>query len=379
MRMPDHDATFRAALVPDRLIFNGKFLSAGPTGVHRVAEELLRALDALLAEGGHPGPELLCPRGVRRLPLARIRQREVGLTRWIPWEQVELPLHARDGLIVNLCNLGPLAAPRAVTLIHDAQVHLTPRSYSRAFRLWYRLCLPILGRRARRVLTVSNFSRDQLAAHGIAPRERITVIPNGVDHILRTPADPAARRRLGLDPGRYACALANTQPHKNIPLLLKAFARPELRHLHLVLIGEADAEAFRRRGHPPPPNACFAGRIPDPELRGLVEGALAFLCPSLTEGFGLPPLEAMALGTPAIVAPEGALPEVCAEAALYAAADAPAAWAASLRRLADDPAHRADYGRRGPARAERYTWRAAALALLAAIAEASPRQPGPRA
>jgi glycosyltransferase involved in cell wall biosynthesis len=90
----------------------------------------------------------------------------------------------------------------------------------------------------------------------------------------------------------------------------------------------------------------------------------------LTEGFGLPPLEAMALGTPAIVAPEGALPEVCAEAALYAPADEPAAWAASLRRLADDPSHRDDYARRGRARAERYTWRAAALALLAAIADA---------
>jgi glycosyltransferase involved in cell wall biosynthesis len=376
--MSAQDATLQAALVPDRLIFNGKFLSAGPTGVHRVAEELIRAVDALLAEGDHPALDLLCPRGVRRLPLARIRQREIGLTRWIPWEQAELPLHSRGALIVNLCNLGPLAARRAVTLIHDAQVHLAPRSYSRRFRLWYRLCLPILGRRALRVLTVSNFSRDQLAAHGIAPRERIAVIPNGVDHMLRPPANPAARPRLRLDPGRYACALANTQPHKNIPLLLEAFARPELRHLHLVLVGDAGPEAFRRRGHPPPPNVRFAGRVPDPELRGLLEGALAFLCPSRTEGFGLPPLEAMALGTPAIVAPEGALPEVCAEAALYAPADDPAAWAATLRRLADDPGLRDDYGGRGRTRAERYTWRAAALGLLAAIAEAAESRPGSR-
>ena len=103
-----------------------------------------------------------------------------------------------------------------------------------------------------------------------------------------------------------------------------------------MLIGDAGADAFRRRGHPPPPNVTFAGRVTDPELRGLLEGALAFLCPSTTEGFGLPPLEAMALGTPAIVAPEGALPEVCADAALYADARDPAPWAARLRRLADD-------------------------------------------
>jgi glycosyltransferase involved in cell wall biosynthesis len=86
----------------------------------------------------------------------------------------------------------------------------------------------------------------------------------------------------------------------------------------------------------------------------------------------------MALGTPAIVAPEGALPEACAEAALYAASDDPTAWAASVRRLADDPALRDDYGRRGRARAERYTWRAAALALLAEIAEAVGSRPGSR-
>jgi glycosyltransferase involved in cell wall biosynthesis len=145
-----------------------------------------------------------------------------------------------------------------------------------------------------------------------------------------------------------------------------------------VLVGDAGPEAFRRRGHPPPPNVRFAGRVPDPELRGLLEGALAFLCPSRTEGFGLPPLEAMALGTPAIVAPEGALPEVCAEAALYAPADDPAAWAATLRRLADDPGLRDDYGGRGRTRAERYTWRAAALGLLAAIAEAAESRPGSR-
>jgi glycosyltransferase involved in cell wall biosynthesis len=375
--MPDHDATFRPALVPRRLAFNGKFLSAGPTGVHRVAEELIRAVDALLAEADHPPVELLCPQGTRPLPLERISRREVGRLRWVPWEQVELPLHARGGLIVNLCNLGPLAARRSLTLIHDAQVHITPRSYSRAFRLWYRLCLPVLGRRSLRVLTVSSFSRDQLAAHGIAPRERITVIPNGVDHILRLPADRAAPRRLGLRPGRYACALANTQPHKNIPLLLAAFARPEIQDLELVLIGDAGPDAFRRRGHPPPRNVTFAGRVTDAELRGLLEPALAFLCPSTTEGFGLPPLEAMALGTPAIVAPEGALPEVCADAALYADARDPAPWAACLRRLADDPGLHDDHSRRGRARAARFTWRGAALALLAAIAEAAPT-PGPR-
>ncbi len=373
MKMPDHQTSF-AALDSPTVSFNGKFLSAEMTGVHRVAEELIGGIDRLLAEAGEdPRFGILCPGGpLRRLDTHRLRRHQAGLLRWIAWEQIELPLRTRGHLLVNLCNLGPLASRRAFTLVHDAQVYLTPRSYSRAFRLWYRLCLPILGRRNLRILTVSHYSRAQLAAFGIASADRIAVIPNGVDHVLRSVADCTVTRRHGLVPRRYACALANTQKHKNIPLLFEAFARPDLQDLSLVLIGAAGPDDFRRQGYPPPPNVVFAGRLTDGEFRGLIEDAVAFLCPSTTEGFGLPPLESMALGTPAIAAPEGALPEVCGDAALYADARDPAAWARAICSLADDPEAREARSRIGRAHAAQFTWRKAALALLAVIAESAP-------
>lgn len=352
-----------------RIAFNGKFLAAGPTGVHRVAEEMIRAVDRLLAGTDGPAPQLLSPRGARRhLGTVAICQVRPGLLPWVPWEQLELPLRARGRLLVNLCNLGPLTSRHAVTMIHDAQVHLCPGSYPRAFRLWYRACLPALGHRSRHILTVSNFSRDQLVRSGIAPPERITVIHNGADHILRPPSDPRILGRLGLPVRAFACAQSSTQDHKNIPLLFRTFADPALRDLTLVLIGDAAAADFRARGHRIPPNVVFTGRIPDPELRSLLEDALCYLCPSLTEGFGLPPLEAMLLGAPAVVAPEGALPEVCADAALYADPRDPAAWVARVRDLARLPALWQSRSRLGRARAASFTWRRAATALLAVLA-----------
>ncbi len=367
---PASESAAEPCALRQAVVFNGKFLAAGPTGVHRVAAEMIRAVDQLLAGADGPAPQILCPRGARRhLGTVHVGQRPAGVLPWIPWEQLELPLRARGRLLVNLCNLGPLASRHAVTMIHDAQVHLTPGSYSPLFRLWYRACQPALGRRSRRVLTVSAYSRDQIVRFGIAPPENITVIHNGADHVLRPASDHRALGRLALPVRSYACAQASLQPHKNIGLLLRAFADPALRDHKLVLIGDATAEDFHRRGHLVPQNVVFAGRIPDGELRGLLEDALCYLCPSTTEGFGLPPLESMILGTPAIVAPEGALPEVCGDAALYADAGDPVAWAARLRDLAQLPALWQSRSRAGRAHAAAFTWRRAALALLAALAE----------
>lgn len=375
MKMTDPES-FTVPSVKERVCFNGKFLSAEGSGVHRVAAELVRALDQLLVErrAAEPPIEILMPRNA--VPGARTRRilpRVVGALTWIPWEQLDLPRHARGGLLVNLCNLGPLATRCAITMVHDAQVYLSPRSYSLGFRLWYRLALPVLGRRNQRILTVSSYSRDQIARFGIAPKDRITVIRNGADHILRPIADTGALARLGLTPRRYACALASTQAHKNIGVPLAAFARPELADLTLVLIGGEGRAAFERRGLRVPPNVVFAGRVPDGELRALLENALCYLCPSLTEGFGLPPLESMLLGTPAIVSPEGALPEICGGAAIYAATHEPAAWAIRVRRLADDPAMWRARSAVARARAEGFTWRRAAEELLEVIGAESDR------
>jgi glycosyltransferase involved in cell wall biosynthesis len=364
-----------AAIVTDfnrpKVVFNGKFYSAQMTGVHRVAEELLQALELLLAE--HPlkssfQSEILLPSNVQKQPVfARIKAQPPGRLPWIWWEQLELPWRARSELLVNLCNLGPLADRGGITMIHDAQIYLSPESYSAAFVAWYKLALPTLGRNASYILTVSNYSKQQLVHFKIAPAEKIRVIHNGVDHVLRSTADFEILRKHALAPHKYILALANTQAHKNISILFRAVEALADNQIKLVLMGGASKADFEAIGSTPPPSVVFTGRITDGEMRGLMERALCFACPSLTEGFGLPPLEAMLVGCPSVIAPRGALPEVCSDVALQADASDANAWAAQFHRLDSEPEFRAGLVAPSVAHAAQFTWKKSAQRLLEVI------------
>lgn len=342
-----------------RFAINGKYLGQPQSGVQRVAAELTRALDGLA--GQDAGAEtfnfrILRPPGSRPAEVSHIPQAVVGAGSGTLWEQFSLPHHTRGDVLLNLCNMAPVTASGGVIVIHDAQAFLTPKSYSLAFRTWYRAVIPLLASRARRVVTVSNYSRDQLAAYGVAPPDKISVIYNGVDHIARIDSDTAVLDRLGLRAKTYVATLSNAQHHKNIGVLFEAFRSPDLADAPLLLIGGAQPADFERQGLSPPPNAIFTGRVSDGELKSLMEHAAVFAFPSLTEGFGLPPLEAMLLGTPVLIAPCGAMPEVCGDAALYAAPDRPDEWAATLAGLLEDAPLRRAMSRKGQLRAARYRW-----------------------
>ena len=362
-------------MYPRKVIINGRFLLGGSTGVHRVAEELTRQCFALtqgpaLTQEGRPlaqriAFELWVPPGARDGAAALgVPYRVVGPLGGRVWEQVTLPLMARGTMILSLCNVGVMAAANSVTMIHDAQIHITPESYSPSFRAWYRFQQGILGHRHRRILTVSEFSRAQLVRFGVAPDEAIRVIHNGIDHIGKAQPDGAILDRLGLQPDRFVISLANTQAHKNIPMLLRAFADPALADMTLVLFGAQGAEAFRTAGHAVPDNVRFAGRINDSELAALFTTARCMAFPPSTEGFGLPPLEAMQSGCPAIVAKAGALPEVCGDAALYADPTDPAPWIKAILRLGEDPALRHHLITTGQTQSARFTWHAATERLI---------------
>ncbi len=194
--------------------------------------------------------------------------------------------------------------------------------------------------------------------------DRIAVIPNGADHLLGYNARPEIKERLALGERRFVVALANLQVHKNIGLLLKAFSAPALGALKLVLVGADDRKGFESQGHVIPPNVVFAGRVDDGELRALLEFALCVAFPSTTEGFGLPPLEGMTVGCPAVLAPCGALPEVGGEAALYAAPDDPRPWVEAIDALASDQGTWQRYSHAARQRASLFTWDRAGEKLI---------------
>ncbi len=350
------------------ILLNGKFLSAAPTGVHRVAQELGNALADLVIEKHEAARglniEVAIPHdGVERSRTMRLPVRLLTPFRGIPWEQISLPLKSGDATLLNLCNIGPVIARNAVTMIHDVQVHLSPESYSKGFRLWYHAVQPVMAKRHRHILTVSEFSRQEIAKTRLCSLDHISVVHNGVDHVLDMASDDSVITKFNLSQSPYVLALSTVQAHKNISLLLKAFADSRLSGVKLVLFGGTAKASFEATGIKVPDNVIFVGRVSDGELRGLIEQALCLAFPSTTEGFGLPPLEAMLLGCPAIVAPCGALPEVCGDAALYCAPDKEEEWVEAISRLSIDPAFRSQLAKAGVDHASQFTWRAAAIKL----------------
>lgn len=350
---------------------NGRFLAAPATGVQRVAEELIKQLDILLEGSPSSVPwTLFAPKDAKRhLALKNIAVRYSRSLNGRIWEQFELPRLVRGQLLISLCNQAPLLQSGGVLMVHDAQAFISPESYSLLFRWWYRFSLPRLAAAADRVVTVSNYSRDMLIEHNIAPPSKMSVIYNGIDHVSSIEADGRCLGRYGLSPRGYVLALSSTQKHKNISLLLEVFRQPAKHGLKLALVGGAGKEEFERNGLSASDNVVFCGAISDAELRAMYENALCLAFPSTTEGFGLPPLEAMLLGCPAIVAPRGALPEICDEAVLYADPDSPGAWSDAIDLIARDGVARSGLIEKAQAHARNFRWDVSARKLAAIIAD----------
>ncbi len=347
---------------------NGKFYSGVLNGVHRTADRLVRELDILAATAGydHLDLRLLLPRRPNWAPpLSHIRKLEQPFGHHQAWEQLVLPWRAAGGVLVNLANLAPLAHRRKLSMIHDAQFLISPESFPPRFQLGYKLLTPLIAATSHRVLTVSEYARDSLAAFKVSPLDKTVVIYNGADHILDVQPDAGVLDRLGLRAQPYALLFGSGAVYKNVQVVFEAFHR-DLSTLRLVVLGATRA-SLEAAGLRPPADAVFAGAVGDSELRALYEAALCLLFPSRTEGFGLPPVEAMLCGCPVVAAPAGAIPEVCRDAILYADIFSPEDWVEQIRSLQDLPELRQHKRLAGRRRASRFTWRAAAIHLLTEI------------
>jgi glycosyltransferase involved in cell wall biosynthesis len=187
--------------------------------------------------------------------------------------------------------------------------------------------------------------------------------------MLRIEAQPDILARSDLSSRRFILAPASVQRHKNIGVLLEAAEFLESSDVLLVLYGSAGAAEFKAAGLTLGPNVRLVGRVNDGEMKSLMQAATAFAFPSTTEGFGLPPLEAMLMGAPAIVAPRGPLPALCGDAVLYADPGEGAAWAEAITTLLEDEPKRLALSEAGRRRAAGYRWADAADLLQETILE----------
>jgi glycosyltransferase involved in cell wall biosynthesis len=332
---------------PARVAINGRAVVREQIGgVERLAREMAWRL-----------PRLRPDRYLVIRPPAALAHRAGHL-----WEQAVLPLRVTGcALIYSPANLAPLGSRRNVLVIHDVAALRHPAAYSRAYVAYQRRMLPALARRARMLVTVSEFSKRELVEVLGVPPERVAVIPEGVGERFRRDADAvAARERYGLA-GPYALAVGTVSARKNLAVLEQAARALRDRGVELVVAGSdrgylrAEPTSLRRLGY-----------VGDVDLPGLYAGALALALPSRYEGFGLPCLEAMACGTPVVAAASGALPETVANAGLLVDPDDPAAFADALLAAANDPM-RERLVSAGLRRAAEFSWDRTASLTDAAI------------
>ena len=349
-----------------RVVINGRFLAQRGTGVQRYARETLLALDVLLPQvnGSELEFVLAAPSGAEAPPLKNIAFAQLPGMRGHLWEQLVLPCFAGGDLLVNFNYSGPLAKRHQLITLHDATVRAVPECFSRRYRLLQDVLIAGLQRRVTSVMTVSSFSAQELAErYGIT--RRIVVGREGWSHALAQGDATAVLARHGLESGKYLLLVGSLKPNKNLDVVARALALAPTSWT-VAVAGAADARIFRDAGQPQG-QLKLLGYVPEADLGALYANAAWLLFPSLYEGFGLPAIEAMANGCPVIAANAGALPEVCADAALYFDPRDAAALAKLLAGAARDASVRERLRRASIARLRHYTWTANARIVLGEI------------
>jgi glycosyltransferase involved in cell wall biosynthesis len=340
------------------LVINGRFRLQKMTGIQRASHAITSRL---------------------RTPHIVIEpERHYGGISGHAWEQLVLPVRARGRLIWSPGTTGPVMAESQIVTIHDVAVIDHPEWFSPGFVRLYRSLWPALVKRAEQIVTVSHFSKRRISEVLNIPKSKITVVSNGVGESFKPAprgAIESATASLGVADRPYFATLSTIEPRKNLQLVLRAWAqaKPYLpSDMALLVIGGRGSKAIFGKpdmgDYGPGESVIFSGYVAEEKLPALLSGAQGVLYPSNYEGFGLPVLEAMACGVPAVTTRLTSLPEVGGDAALYVDAEDPRDLANTLINLVSSGDLREECSARGLERAKLFTWDRAAASMDAMFA-----------
>ncbi len=331
------------------LAINARYRHRRITGVERYAHEITKRL-------GSP-KRFLQP------------NRPLGQITGHMWEQFLLPnLISKNELLWSPANAGPWSVSDQVITIHDASVFDHPEWFRPTFAAWTRLSWKILAKRAKTIITVSEFSKQRLKHHLGLPDEKIHVVYNGVGK----PFEPQSAKCVEDVKDKYGIKkpyflfVGTLEPRKNLKTLLKAWSMAGLDAHELFISGE-DGKVFANYvGH-----ASSASYVSDNDLPALYSGASAFVFPSFYEGFGLPALEAMACGTPVITSSTTALAEVFGDAALLVSPGKTEDIACAMQTIVEDKSFAMKLREKGLMKASEFTWEKSARETEVILRKAS--------
>lgn len=355
-------------------------LPAQPVGAGVYIIEIIRALAAAEAAElivfAHPHGRRL----IETMPLPGTTWVEVpnrGTGMRLTWEQAALPglsQRLQLDLLHSLHYTRPARLPCAsVVTFHDLTFFLYPRLHTRVKRVYFPYMMRLSARKADAIIAVSESTRRDAIRVLNIPAERVHTVHSGISPLFRRIEDRAVledcRRRYDL-PERFILYVGTVEPRKNLPLLIRAYAAllQEAQPQPLVIVGRNGwmyEEVYRlvedlRLGE----HVRFTGYLPGEDLPMVYNLAEIFVYPSLYEGFGFPPLEAMACGAPVITTAVSAMEESVGDAGLLTAPGDEAALVSAIRRLSEDPDLRRSFSTIGRQRAAQFTWAHAARETL---------------
>ena len=287
------------------LIINARFLTQNITGVQRFAIEISKQINKLYGDD----IQFVSPKNIIHKNLAKeLNVKVIGNKTGHFWEQLDLPKYLKQNgspLLLNLANTAPLFYKNKIVTVHDIAYERFPQTFDWKFRWFYKLLIPNIIKRSKHTITVSKFSKSEIIEFYGTNKDDISVIYNSVSDIFKNVEDKKD--------DKYILAVSSLNYQKNFHSLIKAFNLLENQDILLYLVGSINknfANLELIKDIEMNPNIIFKGRVDDEELISIYSSALAFVYPSLYEGFGIPPLEAQSCGTPVICSNAASLPEV---------------------------------------------------------------------
>ncbi len=282
-----------------KVIINGRFLLHRVTGVERFAREILAELDSLI----QPGELIMAiPPETKDIPdYKNIRVERIGKLHNRLWEHLSFPVYVRKqrGISLNLCNVAPLSSP-GIVCIHDMKIKACPQYFSKKFLLWYNFLFLNETRRAKKIITVSEFSKKEIRKYYSVSADKVTVIYNAWQHFERFNYDENALKKYKLQQAGYFFSMCSLEPNKNFKWIAEA-AKQNPKMIFAVA-GSINKRVFSEGlGFDCPDNMRLLGYVSDEEAKTLMRDCKAFLFPTFYEGFGIPPLEAVSAGAESVV------------------------------------------------------------------------------